>query len=158
MPGGPWAQYIDRSAPCLPARQVRVRWLLDVLGCFLVICRVFVFAGCWMQEGTLTWSLRRIFLPLPALRAQGPLQAHSFWTLHFCTIVRDDFLYRLFMYFRWIPISNLAPCWHYFPCVLHYFFEHLFYTDMSSILQGFLSILHPIGETLKNNCFYFTFA
>ena len=40
--------------------------------------------------------------------------------------------------------------------------------DLSSILQGFYiffevfllisMVLHPIGETLKNTCFYITFA
>ena len=51
--GGPWAQYMYRSAPCLLARQVRVRWLLDVLGCFLVVCRVFVFCRMLDARGNL---------------------------------------------------------------------------------------------------------
>ena len=51
-----------------------------------------------MQEGTLTWSLRRNSLPLLALRAQRPLRAHSFLALHFCIIFRDVFLYCFFMF------------------------------------------------------------
>ncbi len=52
-----------------------------------------------MQEGTLTWSLRKNSLPLLALRAQVPLRAYSFLALNFCIIFRDLFLYSFFMYF-----------------------------------------------------------
>ena len=38
-----------------------------------------------MQEGTLTWSLRRNSLPLPALRAQGPSGRIAFWRLIFAS-------------------------------------------------------------------------
>ena len=70
----PQANSINRSAPCLPTRQVRVReepggsrallfrWLPDVYFCW----------WCWMQKGTLTWSLQRNSLPPPALQARGP--------------------------------------------------------------------------------------
>ena len=129
MPGGPWAQYIDRSAPCLPARQVRARWQQEVLGlCFLVVCRMFVF--CRMLDARGNLSLRRNSLPLPALQALGPVRSHSFGTLHFCIIFRYVLLYRFFMYCWWIPTSILAPCWHHFLFCLHYFFEHRFYMDL----------------------------
>ena len=97
-----------------------------------------------MQEGTLTWSLRRNSLPLPALRAHGPLWAHSFLALNFCIIVRDVFLYSFFMFCWWILMSILDPCWHHFPCFLHDCFEHRFYMDFSSILQGFLYVFWSI--------------
>ena len=75
IPGGPWAQYIDRSAPCLPARQVRVRWLLDVLGCFLVVCQVFVF--CRMLDARWNLDLESPEELLTSSRTPGPRAPHS---------------------------------------------------------------------------------
>ena len=39
-----------------------------------------------MQEGTLTWSLQRNSLPLPALRAQGPSGRIALWRLIFASL------------------------------------------------------------------------
>ena len=101
-----------------------------------------------MQEGTLTWSLRRNSLPLPALRAHWPLRAPpSEWLFgaSFLHHFSYCFLYSLFMFVWWILIYILAPCWHHFQCFLHDCFEHRFYMDFSSILQGFLYVFWSIS-------------
>ena len=70
-----------------------------------------------MQEGALTWSLRRNSLPLPALQAQGPVRAHSFLALHFCIIFRDVFLYFFFMFFD----GFRPPFWRHVGIIFHVF-------------------------------------
>ena len=175
MPGGPWAQYIDRSAPCLPARQVRVSWLLDVLGCFLVVCRVFVFCRMLDARGNLDLESPEELLtssgtPGPRARFPGPwpLRAYSFLALNFCIIFRDVFLYCFFMFFD----GFRPPFWRHVGVIFHVFcitfssigstwIFHQFCKDFYMFFEVFLLIsmvLHPIGESLKNTCFYVTFA
>ena len=54
------------------------------------------------------------------------------------------FLYSCFMYSWSMLTSILAPCWHHFPYFLHDCFEHRFYMDLSSILQGFVYVCWSI--------------
>ena len=121
-----------------------------------------------MQEGTLTWSLQRNSLPLPALRAHGPIRAYSFLALNFCTIFRDVFLYCFFMFFD----GFRPPFWRHVGVIFHVFcitfssigstwIFHQFCKDFYMFFEVFLLIsmvLHPIGESFKNTCFYITFA
>ena len=101
---------------------------------FQLFARCLFFAGCWMQEGTLTWSLRRNSLPLLALRALGPLRAHGFMALHFCIIFRDVFLYCFLMDFD-LHFGTMLASFSMFvallfrPSILHGFvinFERMF--------------------------------
>ena len=176
MPGGPWAQYINRSAPCLPARQVRVRWLLDVLGCFLVVCRVFVFCRMLDARGNLDLESPEELLTssgtpgpwAPSLPAQGPSGRIAFWRLIFASFFVMFFcIVFLCIFDRFRP-----PFWHHAGVVFNFFcitfssinFRwncHQFCKDSYVFFEVFLLIsmvLHPIGESLKNNCFYITFA
>ena len=66
------------------------------------------------------------------------------------------------------------PFWRHFPCLLHHFFEHRFYMDLSSTLQGILYMLCNISVhfcrptsnwrnpqkhlCLPNLCIVYTFA
>ena len=75
---------IDPHRACWHAKCVRGDCQMFQVA-FQLFAGCLFFAGCWMQEGTLTWSLRRNSLPLLALQAQRPLRAHSFLALNFAS-------------------------------------------------------------------------
>ena len=114
-----------------------------------------------LVEGTLT-------LPLPALRALGPLRAYSFLALIFCIIFRDVFC----IVCSCICNRFRPPFWHHVGVIFNVFciivssidstwIVHQFCKDFYVFFVIFLLIsmvLHPIGESLKNNSFYITFA
>ena len=171
-PGSPWAQYINRSAPCLPARQVRVSWLLDVLGCFLVVCRVFVFCRMLDARGNLDLESPEELLtssgtprPRPGSNPSGPI---AFWRFIFASF----FVMCFCIVFSYIFDRFRPPFWHHVGVIFNVFcitfssidfsrICHQFFKDVYRLFEVFLlisKVLHLIGESLKNNCFYFTFA
>ena len=128
-----------------------------------------------MQEGTLTWSLRRNSLPLPALRAQGPVTAGpgpsgriAFWRLIFASFFVIFFCIVFSCFFDGFG----SPFWLHVGIIFHVFcmivssidstlIFHQFCEDFFMFVEVFVLFsmdLHPIGESFKNICFYFTFA
>ena len=80
---------------------------------------------------TLTWSLWRNSLPLPALWARGPSGRMAFGRF----ILASFFVMFFCIVFSCIYDGSWPPFWCHFQCLLHYFFEHRFYMDLSSIMQ-----------------------
>ena len=165
---GPWAQYMYRSAPCLPARQVRARWQQEILGlCFLVVCRVFVFCRMFDARGNLDLeSPEELLTSSSATPGPGPSGPIAFWRLIFASF---------FVMFFCIVFSCLfdgfrSPFWLHVGIIFHVFcitfssidFRwncHQFCKDFHVIFEVLLLIsmvLHPIGESLKNIGFYVT--
>ena len=98
VPGGPWAQYINRSAPCLPARQVRVSGVWGsrlFFSCLPGVC----FWRMLDARGNLDLESPEELLTSSGTPGPRPLRAHSFLALNFCIIFREVFLYSFFMYF-----------------------------------------------------------
>ena len=164
MPGRHWAEYIDRSAPCLPARQVRVRWLLDVRGCFLVVCQVVVFCRMLDARGNLDLESPEELLTSSSTPGPRPLRAYSFLALNFCIIFRDVFCIVFSCFFDIHFGSMLASfsmffAWLFRASILHGFFiifaRNFMFFEVCLLIS---MVLHPIGERFKNTCFYISFA
>ena len=102
-----------------------------------------------MQEGTLTWGLRRNSLSLLALQAQGPSGRIAFWRFIFALFVLMFFVLFLHVLLMDVDTSIWVPCWRHFPCFLHYFFENRFYMDLLSILQANLYIVWSISVDFR---------
>ena len=66
----------------------------------------------------------------------APLRANSFLAFYFCIIIRDVLLFCFLMDFDLHVGAMLAS----FSMFVDYFFDHRFYMDLSSILQGVLFI------------------
>ena len=168
MPGGPWAQYTDRSVPASTssACEVTVRGsrallfnrLLGVCFCDDIGCKREPWPGV---SGGTHYLFRHPGPGLPpGLWLLGASFLHHFswcfFELFFHVLLIDVDLHfgsmlESFSMFFALPFSSIDFTWN---C-------HQFCKEFYIIFEVFLLIsmvLHPIGEALKNNCFYFTFA
>ena len=120
----------------------------EVLGrCLLVVCQMFVFLMTLHARGNLDLESPEELLTSSGTPGPGALRANSFWTLYFCTIVRDDLLHRFFMCCWWSSSSIRVPCWHHFPC-----FSIIF---RASILHRcFINFARTFMYLLKTCCWF----
>ena len=97
-PHGAWAQLIDLHRACRHVRCVLVR-ARGSRPLLFIVCRMFVFAIMLHARGNLALESPEELLTSSGTLGPGPLRAYSFLALHFCSIFRNVFLYRFFIYF-----------------------------------------------------------
>lgn len=133
----PWAQYINRSAPCLPAHQCV---LVGTAGVFRALLFVSLPYGCLYDDDCPVANLEprvsgKNSLPLPALRAQGQIGLIAF----------KGFVFASFF----MMILNMVS-W----LIFHRFWPP-FWLKMTSFYMVFTSLFHSrryaphIGRTVK---------